>query len=57
MYFECDINGFPVSCQLIEWHPIVNKCLIEYTDPIGLLRLWVDSDIITGKAVPSEISQ
>lgn len=57
MYFECDINGFSLSCQLIEWHPAVNKCLIEYTDRIGLLRLWVDSDRIVGKAVPSEISQ
>jgi hypothetical protein len=42
MYYECDLNGTPVSCQLIQWDAVSGKCLIEYTDPIGLLRLWVD---------------
>ena len=56
MYYECDINGTPVSCQLIQWDAVSGKCLIEYTDPIGLLRLWVDGDRIKGRAVPHEIS-
>ena len=36
MYYECDLNGTPVSCQLIQWDAVSGKCLIEYTDPIGL---------------------
>jgi len=57
MYFECDINGTPVSCQLIEWHPIVNKCLVEYTDKVGLLRLWIDGAKIKERVPTHEISQ
>ena len=57
MYYECDLNGTPVSCQLIEWDNVTGKCLIEYTDPIGLLRLWVDGDRIKERIPLLEISQ
>lgn len=57
MYYECDLNGTPVSCQIIEWDKVTGKCLIEYTDPIGLLRLWVDGDRIKERIPLLEISQ
>ena len=56
MYYECDLNGTPVSCQIIRWDATGRKCLIEYTDPVGLLLLWVNGDRIKGRAVPHEIS-
>jgi hypothetical protein len=57
MYYECDLNGFPVSCQLIEWHPSANKCLVEYTDKVGLLRLWIDSARIKERVPSYDVSQ
>jgi len=57
MYYECDLNGTPVSCQLIEWDKVTGKCLIEYTDRIGVLRLWVNGDRIKERTPLLEISQ
>jgi len=57
MYYECDLNGTPVSCQIIEWDKVTGKCLIEYTDLIGVLRLWVDGDRIKERIPLLEISQ
>lgn len=57
MIYECNLNGTPVSCCILEWNDTKNKCLIEYQDSIGPLRLWVDPAIIKGNAVPFEISQ
>lgn len=57
MLYECDLNGIPVSCTILEWDNIVGKCLIEYQDPIGLLRLWVNSDTIRPNLVHLETSQ
>ena len=56
MYYECDLNGTPVSCQLIEWDNVTGQCLIEYTDRIGLLRLWIDGDRIKERTPLQEIS-
>jgi len=56
MYYECDLNGTPVSCQLIEWDEVTGQCLIEYTDRVGLLRLWVDGDRIKERTPLQEIS-
>ena len=57
MLYECDLNGVPVSCQLIEYDYEIGKYLIEYEDKAGRLRLYVNPDKIKGPAVPHEISQ
>lgn len=57
MMYECDLKGSPVSCEILEWDTLTGQCLIEYTDRIGLLRLWVDGATIKHRIPEQEISQ
>lgn len=58
MYYECNLDSAPVSCEIVEWDLLTGWCLIEYTDPTsGLLRKWVDGDKISGRTPAQEISQ
>lgn len=56
MYYECDLNDVTVACQIIEWDQVTGQCLIEYTDQIGLLRIWVNGGRIKERTPLQEIS-